>query len=143
MQYIILRHPATNRQLTLGVTALSTPPNTQGVREMSDDARLKALEARIDAAKAEAEAEPPRADEHYSMANVAWRMVIELVAGLGLGFGIGYGLDALLGTTPFLMILFIGFGFAAGVNVMMRTAREVQEKQAAEAAETKEGRNGS
>lgn len=51
-------------------------------------------------------------------------MVIELVAGLGLGFLIGYGLDLLLGTTPFLMIVFIGLGFAAGVKTMMRTATE-------------------
>ncbi|WP_147125993.1 AtpZ/AtpI family protein [Shimia ponticola] len=109
---------------------------------MSDEQRLKALEARIAEAKGQAEAEKPRADEHYSMANVAWRMVVELVAGLGIGFGIGYGLDIALGTTPWLMILFIMFGLAAGVNVMMRTAKEVQDKQAAEqsaAHETEEG----
>ena len=109
---------------------------------MADEERLKALEARIAEAKGKADAEPTRGDEHYSQATVAWRMVTELVAGLGLGFGIGYGLDLALGTTPWLMILFIGFGFAAGVNVMMRTAKEVQEKQAAEVAEPEEGQNG-
>ncbi|MEL6549616.1 MAG: AtpZ/AtpI family protein [Pseudomonadota bacterium] len=92
------------------------------------------LEARLAAAKARHEAEPPRGDEHYTMANVAWRMVIELVAGIVVGFGIGIGLDSLFGTTPIFLILFILFGLAAGINVMMRTAKEVQEKQAAEAA---------
>jgi len=106
---------------------------------MSDEQRLKALEARIDAAKGKAEAEPERADEHFSMANVAWRMVLELVVGLALGFGVGYGLDLALGTTPWLMILFIMFGFAAGIKVMIRTAKEVQETHAAEAAKTDEG----
>ena len=102
---------------------------------MSDQEQLAALEARIEAAKSKAEAEEPRGDEHYSMANVAWRMVIELVAGIGIGFGLGLGLDRLLGTMPIFLILGILFGLAAGINVMMRTAKEVQEKQAVEAAD--------
>ena len=98
---------------------------------MSDDdpkARLERLEAKIAAAK---KADEPRrhADEHYSQAQLAWRMVIELVAGLGIGFGIGYGLDAAFGTEPILMVLFIFFGLAAGVQTMMRSAKEVQTKQ--------------
>ena len=96
---------------------------------MSEDPAMKSLDERIAAAK-KAQAPKPRQDEHYSMANLAWRMVIELVAGLGIGAGIGYGLDSLLGTTPFFLILFIGFGFAAGVRVMIRTAEEVTKEQA-------------
>ena len=93
--------------------------------------RLTALEERIEAAK-QAQAPKPRADEHYSQANLAWRMVIELVAGLGIGFGIGYGLDLLFGTLPIFLVLFTFLGFAAGVQTMMRSAREVQEKELAE-----------
>ena len=48
--------------------------------------KLAELEARIAAAK-DAQAPEPRRDEHYSQAQLAWRMVIELVAGLGIGFG--------------------------------------------------------
>jgi ATP synthase protein I len=107
------------------VTCVTDPDQTKKMAE---------LEARIAAAKA-AQAPKPRADEHYSQAQLAWRMVIELVAGLGIGFGIGYGLDALFGTTPFLMILFIFFGLAAGIQTMMRSAKEVQKKQLAEQAE--------
>lgn len=103
----------------------------------AEKARLKALEDRIEDLKG-TQAPEPRADEHYSQANIAWRMVTELVAGLGIGFGIGYGLDWAFGTTPWLMILFILLGFAAGINVMMRTAREVQEDQAAHAARKKD-----
>jgi len=51
------------------------------------------------------------------------------VAGLGIGFGIGYGLDSLFGTMPIFLVLFIFFGFAAGVLTMMRSAKEVQRKQ--------------
>lgn len=73
-------------------------------------------------------------DEHYSQAQLAWRMVIELVAGLGIGFGIGYGLDWLFGTLPIFMVLFMMFGLAAGVKTMLRSAQEVQEKKLAEEA---------
>jgi len=104
-----------------------------------DPDKLKDLSDRIAAAKA-AKAPKPKADDHYSMADVAWRMVIELVAGIGIGFGIGFGLDKLLGTMPIFLILFIGFGLAAGIRVMMRSAAEVQEKQAAHsAAQDEEG----
>ena len=73
------------------------------------------------------------------MANMAWRMVIELVAGIVIGFGIGYGLDRLVGTLPVFLILFTGLGFVAGVRTMMRTAQDVQKMHMARAADEKEG----
>jgi len=96
----------------------------------SDDhaERLRALEAKLEAKKAPKTVKD-HSEEHYSQAQLAWRMVIELVAGLGIGFGIGYGLDHLFGTTPFLMVIFIFFGLAAGVLTMVRSAKEVQRKQ--------------
>jgi ATP synthase protein I len=103
------------------------------VRETDHKDQMQRLEERIAAAKS-AQDPKPRADEHYSAANQAWRMVIEMVAGLGIGFGIGYGLDSLFGTLPIFMVLFTMFGLAAGINVMLRSAKEIEEKQAAEAA---------
>jgi len=103
---------------------------------VSDDdqkQRLAQLEARIAAAK-EAQAPKPRADEHYSQAQHAWRMVVELVAGLGIGFGIGYGLGSLFGTIPIFLVLFTLLGLAAGVKTMLRTAQELQEQKLAEEA---------
>ncbi len=103
--------------------------------------RLKALEERLDRARQRAAPEKDHMEEHYSQAQLAWRMVIELVAGLGIGFGVGYGLDILLGTGPWLMAVFTILGFAAGVKTMIRSAEEVQRKnEAAEAA--KEDREG-
>lgn len=93
-----------------------------------DQARLKELDERLQALKAKDDDTPM--DEHYSQAQIAWRMVTELVAGLLLGFGIGYGLDSLLETTPLFMVIFLGFGLAAGVKTMMRTASELQTQQA-------------
>ena len=101
-------------------------------------ARMAALEDKIAALK-DTEERRPHQDEHYSQAQMAWRMVIELVSGLGIGFGIGYGLDALFGTDPWLMIIFIFVGLAAGVKTMMRSAEEMQNDQLAkQASETKE-----
>lgn len=91
--------------------------------------RLAQLEAKIDAAKKAQEPEPPK-ETHFTLANVAWRMVTELVAGLVIGLGIGYGLDSLFGTIPIFLVLFILLGLGAGVNVMLRTAKEIQAKQA-------------
>ena len=92
--------------------------------EEPDDARERSLDERIAAARAR-QAPKPRTDDHHSRAQAAWRMVIELVAGLMIGFGIGYGLDVLFGTMPLLLVLFTLAGFAAGVKTMMRTAEEV------------------
>ena len=106
----------------------------------SDEERIKALEARIEAAK-KAQAPKPHMEEHYSQAQLAWRMVVELVAGLGIGFGIGYGLDAAFGTRPWLMVIFTILGFIAGVKTMIRSAHEVQRKteEAAAAAGKQDG----
>lgn len=109
-------------------------PNSLRVVTVSDDQKLQALEARISAAKTKAEPRPPREDRHNKMADIAWRMVLELVAGIAFGVGIGLGLDTLFGTMPIFLILFTLFGFAGGVRMMMRTAKEVQESSIAAAA---------
>ena len=96
----------------------------------AEQERLRALEKRIEQAKdAIAPKRNPRADSH-NQAQLAWRMVIELVAGLMIGFGIGYGLDTLFGTKPIFLVLFILAGFAAGVKTMLRSAKEMQDKTA-------------
>ena len=112
------------------------------MREPSAKERLKLLEERIEQARKTGD------DDHhmkkdYSQAQLAWRMVIELVAGLGIGFVIGYGLDTLFGTLPIFLVIFIFLGLAAGVKTMMRSAQEIQSKQLAkEAGEDRDERRG-
>jgi len=102
--------------------------------------RLEELDARINALK-DTQMPKPEAEEHYSMAQQGWRMVIELVSGLLIGVGLGYGLDVLFGTLPIFLVVFTLLGFVAGVNVMIRTSKEIQtEAVAHEAAkQSKEG----
>ena len=100
----------------------------------NDADRLKALEAKIAALKTP-EPDKDHTEEHYSQAQHAWRMVIELVAGLSIGFGIGFGLDSIFGTMPIFTVPFILLGLAAGVLTMMRSAKEIQMKQQSAAEE--------
>ncbi len=95
---------------------------------LDDAARLRELDARIARAKAPVTAKD-HSEEHYSQGQLAWRMVIELVAGLGIGFGIGYGIDVWFGTLPIFLVLFVFLGLAAGVRTMLRSAQEVQRRQ--------------
>ena len=89
---------------------------------------LKSLEKKIEAAKKEVEPEQ-LVQNKFSAAEVGWRMIIELTAGVFIGFGLGYGLDFLFGTKPVFILILTLFGFAAGVKTMMRSASELQEKE--------------
>lgn len=75
---------------------------------------------------ANAEPDRPKVEDHHSQAQLVWRMVIELVAGICIGFGIGYGLDQLFGTMPIFLVVMTLLGFAAGVRTMLRSAQELQ-----------------
>ncbi|MCY1126824.1 AtpZ/AtpI family protein [Frigidibacter sp. RF13] len=97
------------------------------MQEGPDPVRLKDLEKRIEALKKSGKPEP-RVVKDFGAADLGWRMVIELVSGLGIGAAIGYGLDRLLGTLPWALVVFTLLGFAAGVRVMMRTAGEFQKR---------------
>ena len=86
-------------------------------------ARMDALEVKL-ATKRETEAPTRVQDEHHGQVQMGWRMVTELVAGLGIGFALGYGLDLVFGSLPWFLIIFTLLGFAAGIRTMMRTAKE-------------------
>ena len=56
----------------------------------------------------------------------AFRIVSELVVGVAVGAGVGWLLDGWLKTSPWLMVLFLILGFAAGLLNVIRTARQMQ-----------------
>ena len=100
-----------------------------------DPERLRALEKRLSKL---AEKGPMQGQtghgSGFSQGEVAWRMVIELVSGMLLGLAIGYGLDRVFGTLPVFLLIFGLLGFVAGVNVMIRTARDLERTRVAKAA---------
>ena len=88
-----------------------------------DAERLRELEARLGEKTGDKPAS--RGEEHFSQANMAWRMVTELVAGMAIGLVIGFGLDYVTGLQPVFMVVFVLLGLVAGIKTMMRTAREI------------------
>lgn len=47
---------------------------------------------------------------------------LEMAASVVIGLAVGYYLDKWLGTGPWLTVVFLGFGFAAGVRSLYRAA---------------------
>jgi ATP synthase protein I len=60
----------------------------------------------------------------------AFRLSVEMVAGLIVGGGIGWLLDRWLGTSPALLIVFFLLGAAAGTLNVFRTAKEMNRDDA-------------
>lgn len=104
----------------------------------ADKARLDRLGKRIDTFRNVRQPSRPAVEDHHSKAQLAWRMVIELVAGIVIGFGMGYGLDSFFGTMPLFLVVLTLLGFVAGVRTMLRSAEEVR-KQTAEEAPSEDG----
>jgi ATP synthase protein I len=91
--------------------------------------RASDLGARLEKVKAEARAkrgpEPDGRTRGAAMGQ-AMKIAIELVVGIAVGGFIGKILDDQFGTAPWLMIVFLMLGFAAGLMNIIRTARRLQ-----------------
>lgn len=53
---------------------------------------------------------------------------IEMAVATLIGWGIGYWLDGKLGTSPYLMLVCLLFGVAAGFKGLIRAANEVNQR---------------
>jgi ATP synthase protein I len=102
-------------------------------------AKLAELDRRIKAAREAQKPKRGRTGDKFAMANMAWRMTLELVVGGVVGAAMGWGLDELFGTLPLFLIVFILLGFVAGIRTVMRSAEELRKQQAAAAADEKDG----
>jgi len=58
----------------------------------------------------------------------AFKFAADLVVGVVVGGGLGWALDNQFGTAPWLMIVLVIIGFAAGLLNVIRSAREAQAK---------------
>jgi ATP synthase protein I len=85
--------------------------------------RLEDLERRLDRTKTRREAENVRPARQAGGFVLAVRAVSELIAAVLVGSVIGWGLDWGLGTSPFLLLVFFLFGFAAGVVNVVRATK--------------------
>jgi ATP synthase protein I len=92
-----------------------------------DTRRLAELEERL--IKARGPGEVRREQASPSQLGTAFRLVTELLAAVMVGGGIGWALDRFLGTSPFLLIVMFLVGVATGMRNVIRTAREMNERQ--------------
>ena len=98
-----------------------------------DTRRLAEIEERLRKAR-EKRDEIRQVEAPNSKLGIAFRLVTELMAAVIVGGAIGWGLDRLLGTGPFLLIVMFMVGVAAGIYTVVRTANQMNRDQAAKDA---------
>ncbi len=91
---------------------------------------LEDLERRL--AEAKNRREKPQTDDDGggTLLGMAWRLSTELVVAVLVGAGLGYGLDHLFGTRPWLLLIGLGFGIAAGFMSVFRVAGKMEAENA-------------
>jgi ATP synthase protein I len=89
--------------------------------------RLDTLGEQLAEAKARrATAPKPEPEARGAALGKALRLATELVAGVAVGAFIGWALDRLFGSAPFLMVVFLILGAAAGIMNVVRSAKAMQ-----------------
>lgn len=94
--------------------------------------RSQAIGKRLDQVKARRA--PPQSVDARARGEAfarAFRFVAELLVGVGAGGFIGWLLDRQFGTSPWLLVLFVIMGFAAGLLNVVRAAQKAQAEMAA------------
>ncbi len=83
------------------------------------------LQARIDEARRKAAPPPPKPSSPKA---IGMRAGVELFAGVAAGLIVGIMLDRWLGTAPWLMVMLMVLGIAAGLRNTIRAAQEETRK---------------
>jgi ATP synthase protein I len=98
----------------------SQEPDFEGHRRRVED-----IDQRLKAARGTT-AEKPRQSNAMSQrqTGVAYRVLVDMIAGLLLGGFLGYWLDRWLGWAPWALVSGLILGFIGGVNNAWRTIRE-------------------
>lgn len=104
-------------------------PELEGEPHNTPESSLERMAKEIEAAQAQRAPKASREGEYSGIA-VGYRMSAEFVAAIAVGAVLGYGFDWLAHTSPFGLMLGLGFGFAAGVMTLLRSARRWNERTA-------------
>lgn len=107
---------------------MSDEKRTSQANTSSSD--LEDLERRLDAAKNRRKTPQAEQDNSGSLLGMAWRLSTELVVAVLVGAAMGYGLDYLLGTRPWFLLIGLGFGIATGLMNTFRIARKMDAQNA-------------
>jgi ATP synthase protein I len=99
-----------------------SPEDREAIRQRSTEIGRK-----LDALKSQrTRAEVPAGEVQQSAYGPAFKFAGELIVGVVVGGGIGWALDKQFGTAPWLMIVLVILGFAAGLLNVVRAAQRAQ-----------------
>ena len=97
-------------------------PDPAGTRQ-----RVEEMEAKLKAARAAnprpSHSEPPSNVMSQRQTGVAYRILVDMIAGLLVGGFLGYWLDRWLGWAPYSLVTGLVVGFVAGANNAWRAIR--------------------
>ena len=88
-----------------------------------DRRRIDELDARLKAARGPAEKPSPGNRMSQRQTNVAYRVLVDMIAGLLVGGFLGYWLDRWWGSKPYMLVAMTVIGFAGGMNNAWRAIR--------------------
>ena len=95
-------------------------------RKVKSD-RLQDLESKI--SESRKKRQPVQENRgNASMLGLAWRLTIEMLAGIGVGGYLGWWIDGVFGTKPIFMLVLLILGMAAGLLNSVRTVAEMRRK---------------
>jgi ATP synthase protein I len=97
------------------------PEDREALRRRAQD-----LGSRLEEVKARNAPSPEERARRGAAMGQAMRIAAELVVGVAAGGFIGWLLDRTFGTAPWLLVLFLVFGFCAGLLNVVRAARRMQ-----------------
>ncbi len=90
-----------------------------------DKDELAALEQKIQSLKGDSSAAPAQAEKKGHLLSLAYRMVIEIVVGIGVGGFIGWWLDRQFDTAPILTLILLFLGMFSGVYNALREIKRI------------------
>ncbi len=88
-----------------------------------DRRRIDELDARLKAARGTAQKPSPGSGMSQRQTNVAYRVLVDMIAGLLVGGFLGYWLDRWWGSKPYMLVAMTILGFAGGMNNAWRAIR--------------------
>ena len=88
-----------------------------------DRRRIDELDARLKAARGTVEKPSPGSGMSQRQTNVAYRVLVDMIAGLLVGGFLGYWLDRWWGSQPYMLVAMTVLGFAGGMNNAWRAIK--------------------
>ena len=89
--------------------------------------RASELGRKLDAVEKRNAPEPDNNGERGAAMGQAFKIAIELIAGVAFGAIVGWNLDRYFETSgPWFLLVFLALGFAAGMSNVIRTAKRLQ-----------------